>query len=418
MGHISYANIQGFTTNKDELLKLIEDTKPICVILSETHITTDIEDVELSIDGYNKEICYSRSRHTGGVSLYVSNQFKYKVLINEGDNINLNYWFLGIKISIGKQIFNIIGLYHSPNQSHQIFLKKLEEVISKLYIIGSIFIIVGDFNIDQSVELLPERSCYKNKLNECIKRFNLFQIVQEYTRVTKDSKSIVDLIVTNNKYLNYRVQLTPKISDHHRITINLEKVDKRNHITKLVRCFKSFNKDLFQQDLLKEKWNSTSCDDIDSIEQQFTGTILKVLDKHAPLKTIKVRSRQATPWWDEEINSLIKERDVLYKIFVENGRNVIDWNSYKAKRNEVVGLLRQKKVKFYNKQIDDNKSDSKEMWKYLKALIKGSNKNTIEKEVFFPKHGVESDADKICNLFNEYFIESVQQIIGIKRSRN
>ncbi len=70
-------------------------------------------------------------------------------------------------------------------------------------------------------------------------------------------------------------------------------------------------------------------------------------------------------------------------------------------------------MKFYNNQIDNNKADSKEMWKCLKALIKGGSQDNIRKEIVFQKHGIVSDEEKICNYFNEYFIDSIQEIIDV-----
>lgn len=46
-------------------------------MLSETHVTEDIDDCELVINGYKLERCNSRSRHTGGVVMYIRNSIKH-----------------------------------------------------------------------------------------------------------------------------------------------------------------------------------------------------------------------------------------------------------------------------------------------------------------------------------------------------
>ncbi|KAK9759293.1 7tm Chemosensory receptor [Popillia japonica] len=55
-----------------ELIQIaIEKYNPVIVMLSETHVTEEILDSEISIKGYNILRCNSYSRHTGGVIMYV-----------------------------------------------------------------------------------------------------------------------------------------------------------------------------------------------------------------------------------------------------------------------------------------------------------------------------------------------------------
>ncbi|XP_077295857.1 kelch-like protein 40 [Arctopsyche grandis] len=60
-------NVQGFTSHKDEIENLIVCEKPWFLGLSETHVTSEIEDFELGMKGYNVIRCDSNSRHTGRI---------------------------------------------------------------------------------------------------------------------------------------------------------------------------------------------------------------------------------------------------------------------------------------------------------------------------------------------------------------
>lgn len=64
-----YLNCQGYLNNKDQLLLLIRNNKPLIVCLTETHITEHIMEEEYKVDGYNVEICNTKNSRTGGVSI-------------------------------------------------------------------------------------------------------------------------------------------------------------------------------------------------------------------------------------------------------------------------------------------------------------------------------------------------------------
>lgn len=67
---------------------------------------------------------------------------------------------------------------------------------------------MGDFNYD-----LLNNSYYGDKV-VIIYSNGFSQIVKSPTRITDRSRTLIDFIVTNDKYLKCAVHLTPKISDH------------------------------------------------------------------------------------------------------------------------------------------------------------------------------------------------------------
>lgn len=115
--------------------------------ISETHVTEDFQDSELEVAGYSTVGQHSTSRHTGGVIIYVKDEYRFKILIRE--TINMNVWIVGVRVSINKQNFNIINLYHSPGASDADFLVKFEDILEVYAVKPGKLIILGDFNIDQ-----------------------------------------------------------------------------------------------------------------------------------------------------------------------------------------------------------------------------------------------------------------------------
>lgn len=88
-------------------------------------------------------------------------------------------------------------------------------------------------------------------------------------------------------------------------------------------------------------------------------------------------------------------------------RHETDWQQYKVIRNEYSCSIRNAKADYTQKQINQNKGNSKELWKTLKSLWK--NKEKSASCISFNGKNTD-DHQEICENFNSYFIDSVQEI--------
>lgn len=87
--------------------------KPVIVGIVETHLTEDIGDWEVNIDGYNLCRADSTSRHTGGALFYISNKIEYRLI---EISTELKYhWSVFLQVT-GGYLNNtfIIIIYSSP----------------------------------------------------------------------------------------------------------------------------------------------------------------------------------------------------------------------------------------------------------------------------------------------------------------
>ena len=83
--------------------------------------------------------------------------------------------------------------YRPPDFS--VFFVQFEKMVGSLDAENLEFFILGDLNVnlDQSIE-----SSNKNTLNEIFDIYGLDQLIQEPTRVTESSSSLIDLCLTNS----------------------------------------------------------------------------------------------------------------------------------------------------------------------------------------------------------------------------
>lgn len=137
-----------------------------------------------------------------------------------------------------------------------------------------------------------------------------------------------------------------------------------------------------------------------------------MVDTEAPKKTVVRKTAiENKSWFNEEIKQHIKKRNKLYKVAIIN-KTEENWRNYIQQRNITVTASRKAKRNYYENEIDDNKYDTKKLWKTLKVLLKKSNNNNLPKDISFSGHIV-SDDIAIANKFNDYFVNSVNEIINI-----
>ena len=126
---------------------------------------------------------------------------------------------------------------------------------------------------------------------DLLNNYQLFQLIDEPTRITENSETCVDHFITNKKENVINSGVYPlSISDHsfiyaiRKISIpraNLRVIEPRN--------FKSFDESAFILDLKNADWPTvTAATDANDFWAMWKDRFLHIIDKHAPRRTIKV----------------------------------------------------------------------------------------------------------------------------------
>lgn len=194
-------NVQVFLCHKDEVEEFARQNSPWLLFLHETHVTQDVEDIELEIEGYNIVRCNTESSHTGGVLIYIKKQQqRYRI---EFHNLkSMEYWAVGITNAIKKEKYYIGCIYHSLSGSCSRFLDFFEEWQEMLIDSGKNIVVTGDFNINWFSDV---ESC---RIRKIVQMCGLKQVVKEATRIStrycqytdtiQTSSTLIDLVMTNN----------------------------------------------------------------------------------------------------------------------------------------------------------------------------------------------------------------------------
>lgn len=179
------------------------------VFLSETHLKSIDCDNLIGLKNYNILRVDSLSRHTGGVLIYIKNHWTYEIIKSVA--VGVKIWWLVVKVRNSNSVLYLAAIYRAPGylSSNDDFYGHFNDYIEELNEVNNKIVIAGDFNLDWLVN-----NNSKNILKGIICDSGLKQIVNDCTRITKDSKSLIDYVVVNDSYnISAKVDNKLKISD-------------------------------------------------------------------------------------------------------------------------------------------------------------------------------------------------------------
>ena len=128
-----------------------------------------------------------------------------------------NYlWLISLGIRIDKENYTLSTIYDPPQVNDNLFLEAFENYLDNNINYNGTLIIIGDFNFD-----LSKDSFYANKCKNLIFQNGLYQLLKKHARITQHNSTLIDYIITNDKRISHKVRLTPKISDHNVLTVNI-----------------------------------------------------------------------------------------------------------------------------------------------------------------------------------------------------
>jgi hypothetical protein len=130
------------------------------------------------------------------------------------------------------------------------------------------------------------------------------------------------------------------------------------------RSFKSYNASEFCTDILQAPWSITDVfDDVKDKLYAFNSLFNDILDKHAPVKTIKLKGKPNC-CITEEIRELLKIRDE-WKKMARKTNDPFAWSAFKNFRREVKRRIRFSEREYVRDQIKSNRNNTNSIWKSI-----------------------------------------------------
>nr|CAH7760131.1 unnamed protein product [Callosobruchus chinensis] len=339
----------------DNIKNVLNNNRIDILAIGETWLDSRIETTFVNIDGYTF-LRRDRGSRGGGVGLYISNSLKFKIIPSSSD---IEQLWVSIHTSMREIICGVV--YRPPLQELVNFLDHLELSFAKALGISKHVFCLGDFNVDYAN---PGTSSY-NLLEQFMENFEVAQLITDFTRVSENSSTLIDLILTTSRCLvsDSGVQ-NCHFSDHDMI-FSILSLPKPQPVLKHIRNYKSIDVESFRSDLANKKVNEVIyIRDIDKKIDYLNSAILSVLDVHAPYKLMRFTKKPA-PWLTDNLRLIMNLRDTAKKKFIQT-QTVESWNEYKKARNFATQAVKNEKKAFFS-HLCKNK-DSKQIWRQLQNL--------------------------------------------------
>ena len=331
--------------------------------VSETWLDSSIPDCLVDIPGY-EIIRRDRDSPCGGVCLYIRDQLKCK---QRKDLLKNNLEAVWVEVNDGEQTIVVSCMYRPPDSPVAYFdsiLDSLDMVVDSKHLV-----VLGDLNHNYDLS----QPLDTNPVHYLEQVCNMRQLITEQTRVTSDSSTLIDVILTKNHdmHVNSGV-LKIALSDHYLVYTTVKSCSKsefKNHYEVKFRDLKNFDKKAFIDDLSNEP--VFNCDAQQANWENFYSCFDRICNAHAPIRTKRVRNR-SNPWIDKELIKLMYARD--HAFHMKNKTRLAYWISEYSRLKKFVQLtLSNKKKQYFNDaEISSRTESSTVFWRMFKRLIPSS----------------------------------------------
>ena len=387
------------------------ENKPDLIAITEAKSKRQMSTLlaEFSIEGYNVISNDLENQDNRGLLIYISNKY-------ESALVNVNSSFKEVLLveikkfnKTGEKLM-FVNMYRSPNsvQDNNVELFKLMKEIIDLKF--QKYVILGDFNfpgIDWKLQ------CSNNVIEmEFLNILNdnfLIQHIDTPTRHRgKDNPHVLDLVITNDDFVNSIDFLSPLGKSDHAVldivlTSRAEIVHENNKLS-----FEKGNYDEFRK-YVEMDWKTVfeSCsEDVEEMWNIFAETVNKGVEKFIPrIKPFNTKNGKYKRPLPEELRNLIHEKHRMFNKF-RRTKYQEDFNNYKKTRNRVKKELNKLDREKQMEIARSSKANPKKFWKYVNSKRKCNHK--IPDIVYVDSGGhervAESAQDKVT-VFNRYFSE-------------
>ena len=399
---VLHLNIRGLLNNLPKLEEIFSSFKNIDIFgVTETHLNDDDSVSIVYIPGYtfvNKPRVKGRG---GGVGVYISNRIPYHRRFDlENDTVEC----IWLEITYPKTKSFLIGIiYRPPDTSDYLppnFNNLLDDVLTLISVEGKELSLLGDINCNY----LDKKNNVEVK--SIFTLYGLNQLITVATRVTENTSTLIDVILTNEPSRVTMSTVIPcDISDHNIIGY-VRKINFQRFPAKLKshRDYKKYDVNEFRKDVKSINWQHLySTSNVNLAWKSFKSLLLEKIDKHAPMISKRIQGRNC-PWLSEELKRELNKKDQLLRK-ARASKKEFDWSAYKIQRNRSNTLLRRTKNKYHQSVLNDNLGNPDKFWKTIKEMYpsKSSSNNNVRTSSFNIDGVNTTDNATIANRFNQFF---------------
>eukprot|EP00794_Sanderia_malayensis_P017903 gene17903-19681_t len=398
---ILHQNINGIYKKIDSVRMFLQDKNIQCFGFTESHFNSSTVDEEISVDGYRIDRLDRKTGSYGGVICYLRTDINYerrKDLEIQGIEA---IWIKLIVKNTNSILISFI-IYRPPDSSSHIdrdFVSKLENMIESATLVNKEMVLAGDLNCDYS------KTDNHKEIKDIFQSNALKQLIKQPTRITRLSKTLIDVCYSNNERTIAETIVVPSaaISDHDIIGVNRKMHTQKHQPRKTFsRNYSSYQLDAYKNDINSVNWREIlSNSDFNCAWNIFKGTLFTIINKHAPQKVKMVRGKPA-PWLTSNIKKQMHERDYYLKKARQTNDDA-DWSQYRILRNRVTQSIRQGKSHYCQNILAENEHKPSDFWRCIKKIYPAKTKSSEMPKMMKVNEKKVSDKSLIANSLYKFF---------------
>nr|CAI5841258.1 unnamed protein product [Callosobruchus analis] len=364
---VGHLNCRSLFTGFNELCLLLKDHSYDILAITETWLNEDTLSDAFVIEGY-RLWRKDRQGRGGGVGFYIKNSIQCRVMDFQIDDTG-TLEYMWVSPIVNRTSYCVCVIYRPPRSRLDVCINFFDNALPQCLTEFDNIVVLGDLNCN-----FLENG---NPVLECLSTYGFTQVIEEPTRIARNSLSLLDpiFVVVMTEVINAGTVNADNISDHRLTYCNIN-LPSRGRVSKFVtnRDFKSFNKERFDIDLRNVSWDQIYFfNNIDCKVDFLTENLKKLFDKHAPLRRIRVNKPPA-PWLTDNLKVIFRVRDqALAKYKLQ--RTEIASTEYKQARNCALASLRREKAGYLS--FLQRSKDQRKLWNALKDMNIQQN-NTAE----------------------------------------
>lgn len=206
------------------------------------------------LDNYTLISKYCRSSTIGGgCCIFAKKVINAKELDLSNYECESIFEVCGLQCKIKSKTVIIINVYRPPQADFDRFIDLLLCMLEYIFTRNSLLFICGDFNVNLKLESREQRI-----LVNVFAMFGLNMTVNQYTRVSANSKTLIDNIFSNVSTVDMVVSVGDTfLSDHRFVDLKINEQllsENRRAISMEKRIFNSSNRNHFKYFLSHEQW--------------------------------------------------------------------------------------------------------------------------------------------------------------------
>lgn len=369
-----------------------------------------------AISNFELAACFARKKSKGGgAMIYVNRYRKWKYRSRPDINTigkENEFEACGIEIK-GQRPTIIVAVYRPPGDKNMRgFLLKLTRLITVIERERKRLLIIGDINID-----FLAANEKRHKLEEILTIHNLEANVTFPTRITRNTSTAIDNIISNFTLNNKAQSIETGLSDHLGQTINIA-IHTKNEEPRFIYTRKLAKSQMqtLAAELEAKDWHTVFMGTTtDEKFQNFLSIFLEAYQRIFPKKKTRVTTmgNKRKEWITKEIIEESKKKRKLYILTrKKNGERYEE--DLKAAKKKVTRLSRKSKITHNDKKIRNANNRQKVTWEIIDAGAgrKDTRKRTDDSDLKLQKDNkLITDSRLVANTFNDHFTTIAERTI-------